>query len=129
MRINGYLRATEDIDFLIRPGRENGQRIIRALGFLASSRELEAGWFEPAANGEIENIRVADELIIDLLFAANGETYASIAPHIREITSEGIPIRVLDIDGLIKTKTDYRDKDRIDKQALAEIKRGLAGKN
>ncbi|MFN0163220.1 MAG: hypothetical protein ACKVQQ_18490 [Burkholderiales bacterium] len=129
VRINGFLRATEDIDFLIRPGRENGRRIIRALGFLASSKELDAGWFEPTEIGELENIRVADELIVDLLFAANGETYESIAPHIREISSEGIPIRVLDIDGLIKTKTDYRDKDKIDKQALAEIKRGLEGKN
>jgi len=31
----------------------------------------------------------------------------------------------LDIDGLLKTKTDYRDKDRIDKAALMRLKQEL----
>ena len=42
-RLNGYLRATEDIDVLVKASRENGQRIIRALGFLDSSKDLDAG--------------------------------------------------------------------------------------
>ncbi len=42
VRLNGYVRATEDIDVLVRGSRENGERIIRALSFLASSRELRA---------------------------------------------------------------------------------------
>ena len=125
VRINGYLRATEDIDVLVPQNRANGEKIIRALGFLESSKDLNAEWFAPAADGEVENIRVADELLIDLLFSANGETYASVQPHIRELTIDGIPVRVLNIDGLLKTKTDHREKDVLDKRMLARIKNDL----
>ena len=125
VRLNGYLRATEDIDVLIKPTRVNGEKIIRALRFLASSKELDAGWFVPTPDGNVENIRVADELLIDLLFAANGETYESIQPHIRELVIEDTPVRVLNIDGPIKTKTDYREKDLLDKRVLARIRDDL----
>ena len=125
VRLNGYLRATEDIDVLVRPTRDNGEKIIRALRFLKSSQEMDAGWFVPSADGNVENIRVADDLLIDLLFVANGETYESIQPHIRELMIEGTPVRVLNIDGLIKTKTDYREKDLLDKQVLGRIRDDL----
>jgi hypothetical protein len=92
VRLNGYLRATEDIDLLVRATRVNGEKIIRALGYLDSSRELDAEWFAQLPGGEVENIRVADEL---------------------------------NIDGLIKTKTNYREKDLLDKQVLLRIKQAL----
>jgi len=126
VRLNGYLRATEDVDLLVRPSRLNGERIIRALDFLDSSRELDAAWFVPATDGSVENIRVADDLLVDLLFAANGETYESVQPYVREVLIDGTPVRVLNIDGLIKTKTDYREKDVLDKRVLTRIKDGLA---
>jgi hypothetical protein len=126
VRLNGYLRATEDVDLLVRPSRLNGERIIRALDFLDSSRELDAAWFVPAIDGSVENIRVADDLLVDLLFAANGETYESVQPYVREVLIDGTPVRVLNIDGLIKTKTDYREKDVLDKRVLTRIKDGLA---
>ena len=125
VRLNGYVRATEDIDVLVKASRDNGERVIRALDFLKSSEEMNADWFLPPDDGTVENIRVADDLLIDLLFSANGETYESIQPHIRELTIEGTPIRVLNIDGLIKTKTDYREKDLLDKRVLARIKNDL----
>jgi len=106
VRLNGYLRATEDIDLLVRPTRADGERVIRALSFLAASTDLDAEWFVPAADGNVENIRVADDLLLDLLFTANGETYASIQRHMRKLMIEGTPVRALNIDGLIKTKTD-----------------------
>jgi hypothetical protein len=127
VRLNGYVRATEDVDVLVRGSQENGERIIRALSFLASSKELRAEWFVPPDDGTVENIRVADDLLIDLLFSANGETYESVQPHVRELITEGVPIRVLDIDGLMKTKTDYREKDVLDKRVLARIKEELKG--
>ena len=129
VRLNGYLRATEDIDLLVRATRSNGEKIIRALDFLPSSRDLEADWFVPAPDGSVENIRVADELLVDLLFAANGETFDSIKPYIRELIIEGTPIKVLNIDGLIKTKTDFREKDILDKRALTRIKEALKNSN
>jgi hypothetical protein len=125
VRLNGFLRATEDVDVLLRPTRENGERVKRALGFLSSADELDPAWFEQAM-GEPENIRVADDLLIDLLFAANGETYESVQSFVRELVVENVPVRVLNIDGLLRTKTDYRDKDLIDKRVLLRIKEGLA---
>lgn len=124
VRLNGFLRATEDVDVLLHATRENGRRVKQAMDFLASSSELDPEWFEPE-DGELENIRVADDLIVDLLFAANGETYESVRPFVREILVEDVPVRVLNIDGLLRTKTDYREKDILDKQALTRIKERL----
>lgn len=120
VRLNGFLRSTEDIDILLPSSMENGERVIKALDFLSSAAELEPEWFASGAD-EPENIRIADELLIDLLFAANGETYESLQPHVRSLTVDGVDIRTLDIEGLLKTKTDYRDKDLIDRKALSQI--------
>ena len=121
VRLNGFNRNTEDIDILLPSSLENGRRVIRALSFLPSSKELQADWFAPPP-GEPENIRVADDLLIDLLFAANGQTYEGLQNHVRTLCVEGVQIRTLDIEGLLKTKTDYRDKDRIDRDALMRLK-------
>ena len=40
VRLNGFVRSTEDIDILLPSSLENGRRVIRALGFLPSSAEL-----------------------------------------------------------------------------------------
>jgi hypothetical protein len=122
VRMNGFLRLTEDIDVLLPRSIVNGRRVIRSLNFLQSANELEPEWFSPHSE-EPENIRVADELMIDLLFAANGETFESLKPHMRRVELDGVPINTLDIEGLLKTKTEYRDKDRIDRLALEAIGR------
>jgi len=98
--------------------------VIRALGFLKSSKDLDPAWFEVDPE-QPENIRVADNLLIDLLFAANGEDFSSLQPHVRELEVDGVRIRTLDIDGLLKTKTGYRDKDRIDREALERLRQRL----
>lgn len=124
VRLNGFVRATEDIDILLPSSLENGRRVIRALDFLSASKDLEAEWFEVPADAP-ENIRVADDLLVDLLFAANGQTYESLQDHVRVLVVEGVDIRTLDIEGLLKTKTDYRDKDRIDREVLNRLKAQL----
>jgi hypothetical protein len=124
VRLNGFLRSTEDVDILLPSSLENGARVIRALDFLSSATELRPEWFA-GGTAEPENIRVADDLLIDLLFAANGETYDSLQKHVRSLTVEGVEIRTLDIEGLLKTKTNYRDKDLIDRKALSDILAGL----
>jgi hypothetical protein len=126
VRLNGFPSATEDIAVLLKPTLLNGEKVKRALSFLESAKDLQADWFEPES-GEVENIRVADDLLIDLLFAANGETYESVQPYVRELTVEGVSIRVLNIDGLMKTKTDYREKDLLDKQVLSRLKSQAGG--
>jgi hypothetical protein len=124
VRLNGYVRGTEDIDILLPSSVENGRKVIRALSYLASSSELDPAWF--AVNPtEPENIRVWDDVVIDLLFAANGQSYENLQPHIREIEVQGTPVRVLDIAGLLKTKTDFREKDVLDKAVLQRLAKGI----
>ena len=125
VRLNGFVRATEDVDVLLKPGRANGEKIIRALSFLPASSELDISWFDALPDGEVENIRVADTLLVDLLFAANGQTLESLAGHIVQIDIEGVTVRLLDIDGLLKTKTDHREKDVLDKSVLTRLRDGL----
>lgn len=120
VRLNGFLRNTEDIDLLLPRSAENGARAKRALGHLPSAKDLEIAWFEPEAESP-ENIRIADDLLVDILFAANGETYESLQPHVVRTAVDGVPIVTLDIVGLLKTKTTFRDKDRIDREALTRL--------
>ncbi|MHB1199200.1 MAG: hypothetical protein ACYCZ6_06510, partial [Polaromonas sp.] len=96
VRLNGFNRNTEDIDILLPSSLENGRKVIKALSFLPSSKDLDVQWFAPP-KGEPENIRVADELLIDLLFAANGQSYESLQDHVRTLTVDGVQIRTLDI--------------------------------
>ena len=126
VRLNGFLRATEDIDILLPSSADNGRRVIKALAFLESAHELRPEWFVTDAH-EPENIRVADDLLIDLLFAANGETYETLQPHVRTLNVDGVTVRTLDIEGLLKTKTKHRDKDILDRNALSEIRTRLKG--
>ena len=85
-------------------------------------------WFVPQTSGEVENIRVADEILVDLLFSANGQSYQALQPHIRIVDLDGVPVRVVDIVGLLKTKTHFREKDILDRQVLTRIQRELASR-
>ena len=124
VRLNGFVRATEGIDILLPSSLENGRRVIRALDFLSSSRDLNPEWFN-VPPGDPENIRISDDLLIELLFAANGLTYEALQPHVRTLEIEGVTVSTLDIEGLLKTTTDYRDKDRIDREALSRLRSRL----
>lgn len=122
VRLHGFNRATEDVDLVVPFDTENGARLIRSLDFLESAKELQDWWFSKEANtDEIQNIRVADDLVIDILFSANGETYESLQPHLRKIEIDGVTITTLDVEGLLKTKTSQREKDAIDRLFLSKI--------
>lgn len=116
----GYQRGTVDIDLLLPPTRAQGERVKQALLLLpdGAARELDPDWFV-----EGETIRVADAFVVDLMFNAAGYSYAELLPHAVTIEFDGIPVRTLDLHGLLKTKQTSRDKDRLDRQA---IERALA---
>jgi hypothetical protein len=116
------------VDILVPFDTGNGARLIEALAFLESSRDIDPTWFSREANEpDIENIRVADRIIVDILFAVNGETFETLQPHVRVVELDGVKIPVLDIEGLLKAKTDYREKDRLDKAMLRRLKEGEDG--
>ncbi|MBI1733420.1 MAG: hypothetical protein HYR49_11730 [Gammaproteobacteria bacterium] len=111
----GYLRGTTDIDILLRPTAEQGERVIRAMMCLPdkASLELKPEWF-----AEAKTIRVADAFVVDLMFSACGETYDSLLPHAVTIVLDGVPVHTLNLKGLLKTKMSARAKDVLDRIVL-----------
>jgi len=120
----GYQRGTTDIDIVLRPTLEQGERAKRALLLMPDkvSEELMPEWF-----AEGETIRVADAFVVDLMFNACGETYESLLPYSQTIDFDGIPVHTLSIEGLLRTKQTSRDKDKLDRvvleRALEELKK------
>ncbi len=121
----GYQRGTVDIDLVLSPTREQGERTKKALLVLPDgvARELDPDWFVDA-----ETIRVADAFVVDLMFNACGETYESLKPYAVTIDFEGIPVRTLNIEGLLKTKQTTREKDKLDRDVLERALRELTGR-
>lgn len=121
----GYQRGTTDIDIVLRPTEEQGKRVKQALMVLPdqAAQDLVPGWFTDG-----ETIRVADAFLIDLMFNACGESYESLLPYAVTIDFDGIPVRTLSVEGLLKTKQSSRDKDKLDRlileRALNELNKG-----
>lgn len=112
---HGYARATVDIDLLVPARRDAAEPIRRALLVLPdrSARELAAEWFE-----EGEGIRVADEIVVDLIFRTCGETYESLKPFEETIDLEGVPLRTVNLEGLLRTKQSARERDVEDRAVI-----------
>jgi len=72
VRLNGFLRSTETSHPAARFHRERQARH-RGVEFFAERRELQPEWFREQPD-EPENIRVADDLLIDLC-CGERETY------------------------------------------------------
>jgi predicted nucleotidyltransferase len=112
---HGYHRATTDIDLLVPANRQAGEKIRAALMVLPdqAARDLDVAWFE-----EDENIRVADAIVVDIMLNACGETYETLKQFAETVELDGIPIRTVNLEGLLRTKQTMRDKDVMDRIVL-----------
>lgn len=119
---HGYHRATEDIDLMVPSDSAASRNIIEALLVLEDkeSANLDPTWFD-----EGENIRLADEVVIDLLFKSCGETYESLQPYVETIDLDGISVKTLNLKGLLKTKQSERHKDVMDRMILEKVLKSL----
>jgi len=115
---HGYHRATEDIDFLIPAGTDNARLLIDALMILPDQAisKVPLDWFDGT-----ENIRLADEIVIDLIFRTCGETYEALQPYVELIDLDGIPVTTLNLKGLLMTKQSNRQKDVLDRAILEKV--------
>lgn len=111
--LHGAARTTKDIDLLVDPAPENVQAIRRALADLPdnAARELTDG--EVAQYGVV---RVADEVVVDLMASACGVTFAdAVAESATERhLVEGVPVTVASKALLIRTKQTVRPSDAAD---------------
>lgn len=113
--VHGYHRATTDIDVLVPATVESGARVKAALMVLPdqAARDLEPEWFT-----EGDNIRVADAFLVDVMLNACGETYDTLKQYGVTVDLEGIPVRTVSLEGLLRTKQTVRDKDVADRHVL-----------
>lgn len=115
IQAHGYIRTTTDIDILVPADKTTGKKIIQALLILSdkSAKDIDLSWFE-----EKNTIRLADEVVVDIMFNACGETYDSLKKYAETIDYEGVQIKTVNLEGLLLTKKSYRDKDIPDREVL-----------
>lgn len=119
---HGLQRATVDVDLLLPVGAPGAEAVRRALLVMPdqAARGIDPAWFEDG-----ETIRVADAFVIDLMFKACGETYESLLPYAKTIDLGGVPVVTVTLEGLLKTKQSYREKDALDRVAIERVLAGL----
>jgi hypothetical protein len=108
----GFPRLTTDLDLIVATDSENEGKVFAALATLPDNavRELQPGELQ------LYNvIRVADEILVDLMRSAGGIDYAEAAKDvvIREV--EGVPIPFASPRLLWRMKAaTHREKDALD---------------
>ncbi len=112
MRAANYSRTTMDIDLLVAAGAKNEAKVFSALATLPDNavRELQPG--------DLQNyivIRVADEILVDLLRSAGGIDYAEAAKEVVVREVDGVPIPFASPRLLWRMKVvTHREKDTDD---------------
>jgi hypothetical protein len=110
--LHGWVRATKDIDLLVETSEENFLAVQRALATLPDNAvaELEADELL-----RYPVVRVADEIVVDLMAAACGIGYdeaISVGVETEEI--EGVQIPIAGKELLIRMKDTVRGSDAAD---------------
>lgn len=122
----GYLRATEDIDVLIRTDEKNIRRLLDALEDFGEghARELSPDDFALEEGA----VRIVEDFPLNLFTQMGGRTYEDLLPLTDEhVVGENV-VRYLNTEGLILLKKDsLRPKDQLDVQALRDIQRRKQG--
>lgn len=118
MVAHGFNRGTEDIDLLIDRAVENIAKLRQALSILPDNAVQQVRDTDIEAYGVV---RVADEVVVDLMGAACGIDFAAAKDHIEWMAFEGVKIPFASPELLLKTKQTVREKDAIDRLYLQRI--------
>lgn len=118
MRAAGFIRNTMDIDLLIETGPQNEQRVIEALMTLPDQavREVKPGEVE-----EYGVVRVADEILVDLMKSGGGVKYAEANQDAVWHDVQGVPIPFASPQTLWRMKQTPREKDIPDRLFLRKL--------
>jgi hypothetical protein len=110
--LHGYVRATKDIDLLVDPSPENIQRLKAAMSFLPDNAIAQ---IENDEVGKYQVVRIADEIVVDLLSEACGVTYdGAVSAGIEHRDVEGVAIPLASKPLLIEMKQTIRPSDAAD---------------
>jgi hypothetical protein len=112
IRAAGYNRRTMDVDIIVAADQENEARVFSALATLPDNavRELQPGELK-----QYNVIRVADEILVDLMCSAGGIAYEEAAGDVvvRKIEEVAIPFASPHLLWRMKVGT-HREKDAAD---------------
>ena len=117
--LHGGARTTKDIDLLVDPEPANVERLKRALSVLEdnAARDIDTGDLQ-----KYTVVRVADEVLVDLLGAACGVTWSEASTSALRMDLEGTPVIVADVETLIRTKRTVRPSDAADRAWLEALR-------
>src|SRR6476660_8637710 len=108
--LNGFIRATDDVDLLIDEGRPNVEKLLNCLSHWGEgwARELKPEEFV-AQEG---SIRVMEDFDLDIFVRMRGHSLAEFRPGLKFLPVRGVMIPYLAPDQLILLKTQsWREKD------------------
>ncbi len=123
---HGHVRATKDIDVLVRPIHENAIKVMRGLvAFGAPIQALHIGADDFARAGKVVQLGVPP-LRVDLLTSVSGIDYEDAVVEASTIDVDGRVVRLIGLDALIKNKRaagrpqDLADVAQLEKQVRAK---------
>jgi hypothetical protein len=117
---HGGARTTKDVDLLVDAAPENIARVKQALRVLEDQAVNEVADTDV---GRYAVVRVADEIVVDLMAQACGIAYAEAASDVRPLTIDDVTIPVASPALLIRTKNTMRPSDAVDRRYLEELLR------
>lgn len=118
--LNGFPRATLDIDILVDEDSANIQRMLTVLCGWGEgwAKDLSVADFTP----EEGCITVSEDVDLDIFTRMLGHTLRDFRPRLRHFEIEEVRIAFLDAVDLIELKkSSVREKDQLDVRALTEI--------
>ena len=122
---HGAGRFTKDIDLLVDDAPENVARVKRALSVLTDNAAADV------ADDDVQRhvvVRVADEVVVDLMGRACGLSYVEAARDAETLEREGVTITVASPATLIRTKDTHRPQDALDRAFLEGVLRERASR-
>ncbi len=118
--LNGFVRATDDLDILVQGAPENIRKLLICLAEWGEgwARELRVEDFVPREG----SIRVIEDFDLDIFTRMRGHSLDEFRPRLLHLEISGVRIPFLAPQDLILLKQDSsREKDKVDVAALRKI--------
>ena len=115
---HGAGRTTKDIDFLVSAAPENIEKIKSALSVLADNAAAEIDADDVA---KYSVVRIADEVIVDLMAKACNIGYEEAIADADELVLDNVRVPLASKKTLILTKNTSRPSDQADRNFLQSL--------
>ena len=118
--MNGFVRATEDVDILVNEAPENLRKLLPCLEQWGEgwARELKVEDFAIQEG----SIRLVEDFCLDMFVKMRGKVLDDFRPRLRFLETSGVRIPyIAPVDLIFLKDGSWRDKDKLDVSAMREI--------